>query len=62
MLHSGPHRKTFRVVDVIEEETVQATVNGQVTDGDRLRVRFVKGNCEVGNLLTKVLTFQSSQM
>lgn len=45
------------VVDVIEEATVQATVNGQVTDGDRLRVRFVKGNCEVGNLLTTVLTY-----
>ena len=48
------------VVDVIEEESVQATVNGQVTDGDRLRVRFVKGNCEVGNLLTTVLTYSDN--
>ena len=45
------------VVDVIEEESVQATVNGKVTDGDRLRVRFVKGNCEIGNILTTVLTY-----
>lgn len=44
------------VVDVIDETNVQATVNGQVTHGDRLRVRFAKGNCQVGNLLTSVLT------
>ena len=45
------------VVDVIDETNVQAAVNGQVTHGDRLRVRLVKENCEVGNLLTSVLTY-----
>jgi len=33
---------------------VVASVNGYVTHGDRLRIRFVKGDCDTGNLLTTV--------
>ena len=44
------------VVDAISEESVIASINGQTTHGDRLRVRFIKDNCDVGNLLTTVYT------
>ena len=44
------------VVDAISEESVIASINGQTTHGDRLRVRFIKDNCDVGNLITTVYT------
>ena len=43
-------------VDYVTEENIHASVNGQVTHGDKLMVRFVKGNCDKGNLLTTVYT------
>ena len=45
------------VVNIITENSVHATVNGQVTHGDGLHVRLVNGNCEKGNLLTFVYTY-----
>ena len=42
------------VVDTITENSVHASVNGQVIHGDRFRVRLVKGHCDKGNLLTSV--------
>ena len=45
------------MVNVITENSVHATVNGQVTHGDGLHVRLVKGHCEKGNLLTFVYTY-----
>ena len=45
------------VVNIITENSVHATVNGQVTHGDGLHVRLVKGHCERGNLLTFVYTY-----
>ena len=45
------------VVNIITENSVHATVNGQVTHGDGLHVRLVKGHCEKGNLLTFVYTY-----
>ena len=45
------------VVNIITENSVHATVNGQVTYGDELHVRLVNGNCEKGNLLTFVYTY-----
>jgi len=44
------------VVDYVKEESIHASVNGQVTHGDKLMVRFVKGYCDKGNLLTTVYT------
>ena len=44
-------------VNIITENSVHATVNGQVTHGDGLHVRLVNGNCEKGNLLTFVYTY-----
>ena len=44
-------------VNIITENSVHATVNGQVTHGDGLHVRLVTGNCEKGNLLTFVYTY-----
>jgi len=44
-------------VDLINENSVHASVNGQVTHGDRLHVRLVKGHCEKGNLLTFVYSY-----
>ena len=45
------------VVNIITENSVHATVNGQVTHGDGLHVRLVKKHCERGNLLTFVYTY-----
>ena len=45
------------VVNIITENSVHATVNGQVTHGDGLHVRLVNGSCEKGNLLTFVYTY-----
>ena len=45
------------VVNIITENSVHATVNGQVTHGDGLHVRLVSGRCEHGNLLTFVYTY-----
>ena len=45
------------VVNIITENSVHATVNGQVTHGDGLHVRLVSGRCEKGNLLTFVYTY-----
>jgi len=45
------------VVGYITENSVHATVNGQVTHGDGLHVRMVKGHCDRGNILTFVYTY-----
>ena len=47
------------VVNYITERSVHATVNGQVTHGDGLHVRLVKGHCDKGNLLTFVYTYSN---
>ena len=47
------------VVNYITETSVHATVNGQVTHGDGLHVRLVKGHCDKGNLLTFVYTYSN---
>ncbi|MDG1144246.1 MAG: hypothetical protein P8N92_06230, partial [Burkholderiales bacterium] len=47
------------VVNYITENSVHATVNGQVTHGDGLHVRLVKGHCDTGNLLTFVYTYSN---
>ena len=39
-------------VNPVLEDAVHASVNGQVTHGDGLHIRLVKGHCEKGNLLT----------
>lgn len=44
-------------VDYITETSIHASVNGEVTHGDRLHVRFVQGQCDVGNLITFVYTY-----
>ena len=45
------------VVGFVTDKTVHASVNGQVTHGDGLHVRLVKGHCDKGNLLTFVYTY-----
>ena len=46
-------------VNYITENSVHASVNGQVTHGDGLHVRLVKGHCDKGNLLTFVYTYSN---
>ena len=55
-LAAEEHQEDQWVVSYITENSVHATVNGQVTHGDRLHVRLVKGHCDQGNLLTFVYT------
>ena len=44
----------------ISKNSVHASVNGQVTHGDGLHVRFVKGNCDIRNLLTFVYSYSKN--
>ena len=45
-----------------DNSEVVVSVNGLVTHGDRLRIRFVKGDCDTGNLLTTVYTALSDKL
>ena len=47
------------VIDYITDDSVRASVNGQVTHGDRFGVRFVKDSCDTGNPFTTVYTVSS---
>jgi len=53
------HKENEWVVDYVAETSIHASVNGIITHGDRLQVRLVKGNCDVGNLLTSVYTMSN---
>ena len=48
------HRENEWIVGYITESSIHARVNGVVTHGDSLDVRFVKDACDTGNLLTYV--------
>ena len=48
------HRENEWIVGYITESSIHARVNGAVTHGDSLDVRFVKDTCDTGNLLTYV--------
>ena len=43
-----------------DSSVIIASVNGLVTHGDRLRIRFVKGDCDTGNILTTVYTYHDN--
>ena len=43
-----------------DSSEIVASINGLVTHGDRLRIRFVKGDCDTGNLLTTVYTYHDN--
>ena len=47
-------RENEWVVGYITDSSIHAQTNGLVTHGDSLDVRFVKDNCDTGNLLTFV--------
>ena len=44
-------------INLVLEDAVHASVNGQVTHGDGLHIRLVKGHCKKGNLLTFVYSY-----
>ena len=48
------------VANIIDESSVNAKVNGQVTHGDGLHIRLVKGHCDEGNILTFVYTLKNN--
>ena len=48
------HRENEWIVGYITESSIHARVNGTITHGDSLDVRFVKDTCDTGNLLTYV--------
>ena len=50
------------VVDEVNSDAVYLSVNGQVTHGDRLYIRLIKGKCDVGNLLTFVYTYSDNPL
>ena len=43
-------------IDGHDQKEIRISVNGMITNGDKLIIRLVKGNCENGNLLTYVYT------
>ena len=59
-LIADTHKDNVWVVKFITKNSIHASVNGQVTHGDELHVRFVKGNCDVGNLLTFVYSYSKN--
>ena len=44
------------IIDSQNKKEIRISVNGMITNGDKLIIRLVKGNCENGNLLTYVYT------
>ena len=44
------------LIDGHDKKEIRISVNGMITNGDKLIIRLVKGNCENGNLLTYVYT------
>ena len=44
------------ILESIIEDSVHASVNGKITHGDRLRIRFLKGNCNLPNMLASFYT------
>ena len=55
-LVADENKENVWVVDYITDQSIHASVNGKITHGDRFQVRFVKGNCDIGNVLTSVYT------
>ncbi len=53
------HRENEWVVGYITDTSIHAQINGLVTHGDSLDVRFVKENCDMGNLLTFVYSMSN---
>ena len=49
------------VVDYIGESFVIASVNGQITHGDRLRVRLEFGDCDNAHVLPHVYTMRGNE-
>ena len=39
-----------------DEDEVHVFVNGEITQGDQLKIRLFKGDCELGNLITTFIT------
>ena len=44
------------ILESIIGDSVHASVNGKITHGDRLRIRFLKGNCNLPNMLASFYT------
>ena len=44
------------IIDSQNKKEIRISANGMITNGDKLIIRLVKGNCENGNLLTYVYT------
>ncbi len=44
------------ILESIIEDVVYVSVNGKITYEDRLRIRFLKGNCNLANMLTSFYT------
>ena len=59
-LVADKHKDNEWVVSYITKNSIHASVNGQVTHGDGLHVRFVKGKCNLGNLLTFVYSYSKN--
>ena len=49
-------RENEWILESIIQDTVHASVNGKITHGDRLRIRFKKGNCDLPNMLASFYT------
>ena len=43
-----------------DEDEVHVFVNGEITHGDQLKIRLVKGDCELGNLITTFITYSDN--
>ena len=49
-------RENEWILESIIQDTVHASVNGKITHGDILRIRFKKGYCDLPNMLASFYT------
>jgi hypothetical protein len=59
-LNEEKKENTWIVIVNEKRGTVVTSVNGKTTHGDRLRIRFLKGECNVGNTITTVYTIKNN--
>ena len=55
------YKEGLWTLDDIEGDVIISSVNGEITHGDRLRIRIpIAGNCHLGNVVTSFLTYNKN--
>ena len=55
------YKEGLWTLDDIEGDVIISSVNGEITHGDRLRIRIpIAGNCHLANVVTSFLTYNKN--